>query len=101
MKWLQRAARLRGKAPLVVALALWFELGRKKGKNAIKLTQSLLARFGGDRKLGYRGLAALETAELVQVERHRGRSPTVTLRDVARVEHSTLGDGASANDDPS
>jgi hypothetical protein len=36
--------------------------------------------FGVGRFAAYRGLAALERAKLVHVERHRGRCPLVTIR---------------------
>jgi len=77
--WLSKAAHL-PRAALVVALAIWFLRGlTKAGKGGIKLRPSLLNELGLDRKAGYRGLKALETAGLVSVERRRGASPKVTV----------------------
>ena len=45
LDWLSTAAKLRGKAPLAVALAIWFEAGRRKS-NEVILTTAILARFG-------------------------------------------------------
>lgn len=77
MAWLERAAKLPGKA-ISVALLLWFRDGMSVGE-PIKLTPALLKRFEIGRKAGYRAIAALEVAGLVIVERHRGRCPKITL----------------------
>ena len=80
MTWLMRAAQEPGKA-LHVAVALWFAVGVTKSSE-VKLSSSLLTDLGVHRHAGYRGLAALERAELVRVMRHRGRHPVVTLLEV-------------------
>lgn len=77
MGWFEQAARLPGKV-LGVALLLWFMHGMSGGK-AVKLTPTLLERFGIGRKAGYRAVAVLEAAGLVRAERHKGRCPEVTL----------------------
>lgn len=82
LPWLRQAAAFRGKAPLAVALALWFRAGLKKSHQDIVLSGKLLERFGVSRKADYHGLAALESARLVSVTRHLGRCPLVTILDV-------------------
>ncbi len=82
MNWLTNAAMLPGKAPLAVGLALWFEVGRKSRKTVV-LTQAVLNRLNVNRKAGYRGLTSLEAAQLIKVERRCGRSPAVTVLEVA------------------
>jgi hypothetical protein len=77
LRWLRRAAALPGKA-LAVGLALWFLRGCRK-QWTVRLTRKTLERFGVKRKPGYLGLRKLETAGLVRVRRHPGRSPMVTL----------------------
>ncbi len=80
--WLSKACKLRGKA-LAVAMALWFKAGAQRNTPTVVLSGALLKRFGvASRKAGYRGLAALERAGLVAVERHTGRCPVVTIQNV-------------------
>jgi hypothetical protein len=82
LAWLCRACRLRGKA-LAVAMALWFKAGAQRNTPTVVLSGALLKRFGvTSRKAGYHGLAALERAGLVAVERHTGRCPVVTIQNV-------------------
>jgi hypothetical protein len=78
LAWLSRAAGFRGKAPLAVALAVWFEHGRRK-QTEVKLSWAILRRFGLDRQAGYRGLAELESAGLVAVDRAPGKNPVVRI----------------------
>jgi hypothetical protein len=80
LSWLTVASKLSGKAPLAVALAIWFEAGRRKSKE-VRLTTAVIERFGLDRKAKYRGLSALEKAGLVQVRRKPRRNPVVTILD--------------------
>lgn len=82
LPWLVEAARLPGKYPLAVALAVWFRAGMMKQNEAIPLNPATLARFGVNRLAGYRGMTALEAAGLISVERHQGRAPLVTIREV-------------------
>jgi hypothetical protein len=78
--WLCKANQLRGSA-LGVALALWYLAGLTSSKT-MALTNGPLRDLGIDRYAKRRGLAALESAGLVAVERRRGRNPVVTLLDV-------------------
>jgi hypothetical protein len=77
--WIAAASRLPGKA-LHVAVALWHLAGIKDSAR-VQLSPSVLRDIGIQRHAGYRGLRRLESAGLVEVARHRGRSPTVTLRE--------------------
>jgi hypothetical protein len=79
LHWLSQAAALSGKA-LAVGLALWFRSGIEK-RRSVKLHPSTLTKLGVSRWSMYRALDALEAAGLVRVQRHRGRSPTVTVLD--------------------
>jgi len=78
--WLATAAGLPGKA-LAVAVALRYRAGLEKSMDGLAVTPRLLLRFGVSRFAGYRGLASLERAGLVSVERRDGRCPRVTIID--------------------
>ena len=78
LDWLTRAARLPGGSPLAVALAIWFQSGRR-GSNTITLTSQICERFGVNRKAKYRGLRLLERDGLINVERRPQRNPVITL----------------------
>ena len=77
LSWLTPASNLPGKA-LQVGLAIWFEYGRRN-KTTFKLSSAILGRFNIGRKAGYRGLEALEDAELISVVRQLGKNPEITL----------------------
>jgi hypothetical protein len=75
--WLQAAAKLPGKS-LHTAVALWHSAGLSCSKS-VPLSNISGQRFGLDRNAKYRGLAWLESAGLISVERKLGRAPVVTL----------------------
>ncbi len=75
--WLEQAAAQPGKA-LHVALALWYLAGLQKS-DQVTLTRKPLRLFSVLPDSGRRGLAALEKAGLVQVNRRNGRCPRVTI----------------------
>lgn len=75
--WLAQAARQPGRA-LHVALVLWFWAGIK-GRVEVPMPTTQVRSLGVSRYAAYRGLAALEKAGLVEVRRHRGRTPLVTI----------------------
>jgi hypothetical protein len=50
------AAKLSGKAPVAVALAIWFQVGRRRSKE-VRLTSAVIERFGIDRKARPKGTA--------------------------------------------
>jgi hypothetical protein len=77
MRWLERAARLSGKA-LVVGIGLW-HLSGLTCKTEIRATGTLWKRLGISRQAVYRGLRALEREGLISVVRHPGQNPIVTL----------------------
>jgi hypothetical protein len=79
LTWLSPASRLPGKA-LALALALWFQCGRKNCCE-VDMSGKILERFNVSRKAMYHGLKALESAGLVSVVKRPGKNPTVTILD--------------------
>lgn len=79
LDWIGAAASLPGKA-LAVAMALRYQQGLRRS-DTVRLTSARLRPFGIDRQAARRGLIQLETAGLVQVERHPGRAALVTIRE--------------------
>ena len=75
--WMQRAGQLPGKA-LHVALGLWFKKG-VCGSITFTFKPKEATAFGASIDAVYDALERLEAAGLIRVERHRGRSPTVTI----------------------
>jgi hypothetical protein len=83
-RWVQAAARLPGRA-LAVGCVLWHLIGLRKC-HMVRLSPSKTRSLGLSPRVARRGLKALEEAGLVAVDRHRGRSPDVTVLDVAEQE---------------
>ncbi|MER3415478.1 MAG: hypothetical protein C4297_04595 [Gemmataceae bacterium] len=81
LPWLSSVTKLSGKAPLAVALAIWFEAGRRRS-NEVKLTTAILGRFSVNRKAKYSALKSLEEAGLVRVRRESRRNPVVTILEI-------------------
>ena len=75
--WLEQAARLPGQA-LAMGLVAWHLKGLKKS-DTFRMEPSKARSLGMSPRVARRGLKALEDAGLVAVDRHRGRSPTVTV----------------------
>jgi hypothetical protein len=88
--WLGRAGQLPGSA-LHVAIVIW-HLAGLHGARTVALSNVPLDDLGVDRHAKRRGLAALEGAGLVVVERHAGRNPLVTLLDTP----GAIGDAGDA-----
>jgi hypothetical protein len=84
LQWLTPAAASPGKT-LAVALAVWFQFGRSKGR-PFKLTSAILKRFSVSRKASYHGLKELEKIGLITVQRQKGKNPIVTVLDVTTTE---------------
>ena len=82
LSWLIAAARLRGKA-LHLGVRIWFQAGLTN-RREVELSAAGLRSMGVGEKAARNGLRALESAELVTVERHPGRAPRVTLLDGPR-----------------
>lgn len=82
LAWLAMAAKLPGKT-LHVAMALWWRHGMARGK-PFKLTQTALEAMNVERDAASAGLARLEQAGLIQVERKPGQRPTVAMLSVPR-----------------
>jgi hypothetical protein len=80
LDWLCVASRRCGKGSgFTVGIIIWFLCGLKKSRARIRLKGAVVRRFGLTRYACYRGLADLEKALLVSVERHPGRNPLVTV----------------------
>ena len=77
MGWLERAARLPGKA-FAVGVLLWFQRGIAPHR-PVRLTHVLLDRFGVDRKAGYRAVRSMEAAGLIRADRSYGRCALITV----------------------
>jgi hypothetical protein len=78
--WLSRAAQQPGKA-LHIGIAIWFLAG-VKCKQTVHLSNIFVKDLGVKRNAKYDALRTLESAGLISVERHRGRSPVVTILEV-------------------
>lgn len=61
-----------------IGLALWYLSGLNKA-DKVKLTHGVLRDFDVSPRTSYRVLEQMEKVGLIQVTRHRGRSPIVTL----------------------
>jgi hypothetical protein len=80
LNWLLRAARLPGRAPVLIALALLYKSGVQQDDSIpIKVTNPLAEEFGVARKRKYTALKALEKAGLIRVEQGVKKSPKVTI----------------------
>jgi hypothetical protein len=77
MPWMERAARLPGKA-LAVGLLLWFQKGML-GDKPITVSTSLLKRFGVGRKAAGRALTAMARLGLIHADRTAGRLARVRI----------------------
>lgn len=77
LDWLSAALSLGDKSGHL-AWALWFSVGIQ-GKNPVRLTRSLREQFRISERTATRLLDRFAKAELVHVERQRGRGPDVTL----------------------
>ena len=83
LAWLDRAARLTGKA-LAVGLALWFKHGLT-GSRTVSLCQEHVG-FGVNEQAARRAVKALEAAGLVSAVRRPGRGLEVTILDLHETE---------------
>ena len=78
--WLSVASKLPGKA-FHIGIALWHESGMTNLRE-VRMTTTLIRKFGVLRGAGARALHQLESAGLVSVVRHTGRCPLVTINEV-------------------
>ena len=80
LDWLCVASRRCGRGSgFTVGIIIWYLCGLSKSRACIRLKGSVVRRFGLTRYACYRGLADLEKALLVSIERHPGRNPLVTV----------------------
>ena len=80
LDWYLKVQQLPGKVPLELALALKFQQGLTKS-NPVRLTTKLLEFFGLKKRSVYDALILLEEANLISVERKKGRCRNVTILD--------------------
>jgi len=81
--WYLGVQQIPGKVPLELAMALKFQQGLTKS-NPVRLTTKLLDLFGLKKRSVYDALVALEEANLISVERKKGRCRCVTILDCDR-----------------
>lgn len=87
MGWLCAAAAASGHGSgFKVAIAIWYLSGLNKQAKTVKLSGSVLRQMSIERHAAYRGLESLEKARLLSVERRPGRSPIVTILDMAEAD---------------
>jgi hypothetical protein len=85
--WLCVASNQCGKGSgFTVGIIIWYLCGLSKSRARIRLKGSVVRQFGLTRYACYRGLADLEKALLVSVERHPGRNPVVSVLPVPNQE---------------
>ena len=80
LQWLRKAAGLAGRAPLTVALALWYLAGLQNS-DTVKLTGKTAKLFHLHPDSVRRGLRNLEAAKLITVTRLPGHTPVVMIMD--------------------
>jgi hypothetical protein len=79
LAWLAAAARITAsKFALHVAVLIYYRKGLTR-REPVFVPSKLLAQFGVDRHGFYRALRSLETADLISVERRKGRKPLIAI----------------------
>jgi hypothetical protein len=77
LEWLGKAAQQPGKT-FNIAVAVWWLHGMAKGK-PFKLTRTALRYLNVERNAASTGLARLEEAGLIRLERRSGQRPTISI----------------------
>ena len=85
LDWLMLASKLPGKS-CQVGNVLWYLAGLNNSVPTIKLTQTILNKFGINRHCKYRALQCLEQAKLITLNRTHGKNPTVTILPASKDE---------------
>lgn len=80
VNWLSCAASLPGKAINVALALLWLHGMTQSG--SVKMTRKTLERFHISRDAYLDALCRLESARLVDVQRHAGQTPIVKIRTI-------------------
>jgi len=93
LPWLEQAACLPGRGPLVTAVAILAQSRNQDRRHHILVLPSRLAAYGLSRATMYRSLVALEDAGLIEVRRNRGSSPLVSILPVP-TEYAALQENA-------
>ena len=78
LTWLETAARLPGQS-LAVGVGLWHLAGLRRSQQHLSLSTERLKPFGVSKYAKDRALRHLIAANLVTVDRKKGRSPRVSL----------------------
>ena len=84
--WLASALSIRGSSAVAVGLALWHLSGIKHNERTVLLSNVEVDRWGISRQRKWVGLAELEKASLIAIERRGKASPLVTIVVSAEVE---------------
>ncbi len=79
--WATELARIPGKSPLVVGLALQYRAGVSRSRT-VTLNRWTRELFGLQRYQVSRGVDLLEKADLIRVQRDPGRLASITILDV-------------------
>lgn len=79
LTFLREASALPGRGPSATAIMLVNQCRRLERHEHILIMPKTLHRYGLTPVTAYRALEQLQSAELVSVDRKRGRGPTVTL----------------------
>ncbi len=79
LDWLQRTSTIPRRNALLVGLILFYLAGLKSDRQGLVLSVNRCKPFGLGRKGVQRGLAELESAGLVRVDRVSGRCPRVDI----------------------
>lgn len=80
MNWVRRAMWLPGKA-FHVAVLIWYQAGLASSYQT-RVSTKQMRECGIGRGVMYHALTALEDAGLIEVERHTGLQPRVTIQGI-------------------
>ena len=79
--WIQKLQAPKGGASFRVAHYIWFQKGVKgTTKNLVISSSGLNQFYKMDKRTFIRALQELESLEMINVERHAGKSPKVTIK---------------------
>jgi len=73
------ARELQTPGPVIVGLIIWQKFWMERGRQPLKVTNSMLHRFGIKRPFFAKWLGPMEKARLIRVQRFKHRSPLITI----------------------
>ncbi len=85
LEWMKLASKC-GNRSEAVAVLLWYAAGFQRS-NPVKLSKTILAELAVHPKTAKRVLQRMAEYGLVDVEFHRGRSPSVTIKKPTTARH--------------